>query len=230
MPANAASGCGADADSSNDGRSAPCPDATGGRRRQAHGNHIDRQHMIDQAGVDHAAGHAVELGLVGVLHQYQTARFVDRDRAERTVRSGTRQDHSDRVAAVLAGQRLQEDIDRQHQTAGALGGQAQPTALKTHDGTRRNQVDLVGSDRHVVLDLDHRHAGMTGKQALHHALVVGRQVLDDDEGSAEFGRQAGEQLFERFETSRRGTDDDHAQGLDRRQARAGQLRRIMSPC
>ena len=50
---------------------------------------------------------------------------------------------------------------------------------------RRNHVHAVGLERHPVRDLHDREVGLSGEQDREHALVIGRQVLHDDERHAD---------------------------------------------
>ena len=60
----------------------------------------------------------------------------------------------------------------------------------------RDQVDVVGLDRHPVLDQVDRQLGVTGQELVHHAFEVGRQVLDDHERHPGVPRQVVEEALD----------------------------------
>ena len=124
---------------------------------------VRRQDGVDQAGGDRAARHAVEFGRLRLLGEQQTAGVVNGDRAACTVRSGAGEHHSDGLFAELLGHRGEEEVDRQGESARVLRRQAQGVARNAHHAGRRDQMDPVGLDVHVVLDRHHRHFGVAGE-------------------------------------------------------------------
>ena len=80
-----------------------------------------RQHEVGKPGADGAAGHAVELGGGGVLHDDQAARLFDGLDAARAVRPRARQHHGNAAVAHLLGKRVEEDVDGMVDLAGSRG-------------------------------------------------------------------------------------------------------------
>ena len=113
-----------------------------------------------------------------------------------------------RASAVLR-QRAEEHVDRQRQLLLAVAlAQQQPAARDDHLLLGRNQIDVVGLDRHAVLDEVDRQRGVPRQQLVHQALEVGRQVLDDDERHPGVARDVVEEALERFEAAGRRADAD----------------------
>ena len=74
---------------------------------------------------------------------------------------------------------------------------------------RRDHVDRVRPDGQAVRDLDHRHRSGALEELGEHPPVRRVQVLDDHEGHAALGRDAGEELLEGLEPAgRRAYPDD----------------------
>lgn len=89
-----------------------------------------RERAVDDAGLDRAARHAVELRGLRRLHEADAASLLDRLEPERPVRAHPREDDPDRARAAILGERSEEEIDRE---------------------TRRrfNEVELAAKDRHL---------------------------------------------------------------------------------
>jgi hypothetical protein len=170
---------------------------------------LGRQDGVDQTGGDDAARHAVELGRLRILGHQETAGVVDGHRTARAVRAGAGEDDADGVIAELLGQRTEEQIDRQGQPTRVLRTQAQHVAADGHQTRRRDQMHPIGLDAHVVLDRHHRHGRVTREQIAHHALMVGRQMLDDDIGRPRICRQSLEEPLQGIEPPGRGADGHH---------------------
>ena len=66
---------------------------------------------------------------------------------------------------------------------------------------RGNQVDAVRLDDHPLFGLVDAHARVARQQLVHHAAVIGREMLDDDEGKVRIRRHDAEELLDGFETA-----------------------------
>ena len=173
------------------------------------GDLFGRQHLIDDAGAHRAERHAVELRRVRALAEHDAAGLADLLDAARAVAAAARQHHRDRALADVLRQRSEEQVDRQRQPVARIAvAQQQPPLPDDHLLHRRQQVDRVRLDRHVVLGLADRHRRPPRQQLVHQALEVRRQVLQDDERHAGVGGQLREQPFERLEPAGRRADAD----------------------
>lgn len=95
---------------------------------------------------------------------------------------------------------------------GVLLGEDEPALPDFEVLAWRNDVDGVFVDALPVAGNRDRHLGVPGQQAVHHCLVVGREVLDDDECCAGGVCDTGEESFEGFESARGGADADEDRG------------------
>ncbi len=155
--------------------------------------------------------HAVELRAVEVLHDHQAAGVVDVADAARAVAAAAREHDGDGAAAAVLGERAEEHVDGQRQLLLPIAlAQEQPSARDDHLLLRRDQIDVVGLDRHAVLDEMDRQPGVSRQQLVHQALEVGREVLNDDEGHPGLARHVVEEAFERVEPPRRRADPHDA--------------------
>ena len=110
-----------------------------------------RQHEVDGAGHDRAARHAVILGLVRVLHDDEPAFLLDRLQPQAAVAAGSRQDHADRAFAKLFRQRAQEKVERQASAVALVRRrEAQGARADRKISARRNEIDMLGLDRHAI--------------------------------------------------------------------------------
>ena len=176
---------------------------------QGFGHQFGRQDEIGQSGGDGATGHAAEFGRVFFLNHHHAARFLDGSNATGAVAAGAGQNDAHRALALILGQGLEEDVDRQHQPFAMIHLAEQELAVKQGQlGLGRNQVHLVGRDLHAVDDPVDRHAGGFRQQFHHHAFVVRRKVLDHDERHPAIERHVLEKLLERFQPARRCAQPD----------------------
>jgi hypothetical protein len=170
---------------------------------------LGRQHQIDGAGVDGGPGHAVELGGL-VLGDDQATHFMDPADPTRPVAARPRQHDADGARARVIRQRAEEDVDGQEQPLARIAlGQPQLAVFDHHLVPGRHEVDVIGLEAHPVLGADHRERRVRGQQLPHHALEIGRQVLDHHEGEAACRAGVLEQFLERLQAARRGADPDH---------------------
>ena len=73
---------------------------------------------------------------------------------------------------------------------------------------RRQQVDRIRLDQHLVLGRADLHLRAPRQQLVHQTLEVRRQVLEDDEGHPGVGGEMREQPLEGVEPAGRGADAD----------------------
>ena len=89
-----------------------------------------------------------------------------------------------RSPASCASERKKQ-VDRQRQPVTRIAVvQQQPPLPDDHLLHRRQEVDRVRLDQHLVLGLPDRHRRPPRQQLVHQALEVRRQVLQDDERHA----------------------------------------------
>ena len=177
---------------------------------------LGRQDVVHAIRRDDAARHAVVRGRGRVLGEDDAAFRLDRLRSERPVRARPGQDHADRPAALGLGQRAQEGVDRQVAAArGDARDQLQHTPFEGDVALPRGDVDVVGLDCRVLLELGDRHPAALGQQLGQDALVVGVQVLHEHVGHARVVRQRSQQQLERVQAAGRGTDADDREGAFR---------------
>ena len=80
----------------------------------------------------------------------------------------------------------------------------------------RRDVDVVGLDRRVLLDLGDRHPASLGQQLGQDAFVVGVEVLHEHVGHAGVDRQRPQELSECVQPAGRGPHADDGEGILRR--------------
>ena len=73
----------------------------------------------------------------------------------------------------------------------------------------RDHVDVIRPERRALLDADNREWGRTLQHLREAALVIGRQVQDDDERRSGFGRDTRKKMLERGDASGRGPKTHH---------------------
>ncbi len=193
------------------------------RRRQAalaplgqrRGDRPDRQHAIGPARGDGALRHPAIGRLGGILHDHQSAGVLDGHQSGAAVRTRARQDDARGARAIGRRQGLQQEVERQ---PGARPGpprrQMQGVADHRQVGARRNDVDVVRSQRQAVLRLAHGQLGAPGQQLRHQTDMRGIEVLHQHERHPAAGLDGRQQLGAGIETACRGADaDDGSRGL-----------------
>ena len=176
------------------------------------GHRFDCQHIIDLAGGRGALRHSRQgVAVIFSLSQCQTAMFLDRSHPQRAIAARARQDDADGVLALILSERLEECIDRPAAIARRGGfDDLQAPARNSHRRVRRNNEDAVWLDHDAVGRLDHIHLCGPADKIGQHALVVGRQVLNEHEREAGVGRSVAEEALEGIKAARRCADaDDH---------------------
>ena len=180
--------------------------------QQLRGHLGRRQHVVDQAGGDGAARHAVVLGRFGRLRDHHAAFALDR--AQPSVPSLPVPESTMQIARSCwaCGQRAEEEVDRQPRPAlRRRAEQVQRAVRQRQVAVGRDDVGAVAAARACrprprtpVI------ARVAPDQLGQDALVVGRQVLHQDESHAGgvVGRQRGEEGLEGGEAARRRADAD----------------------
>jgi hypothetical protein len=181
---------------------------------QAGGNIGDVENPIDHAGGDGGAGHAVVLGLGGILDDGESAPFLDALDADGAVGVAAGKDDGDGVGPVGIGEGAEEKIDGNALAAGA--GQVGEGDVAVEHGellAGRDDIDGVGQDAGLLDDLAHGHGGVTLKQLGEGAFVLGGKMNDDDEGQAAVGRHPREKGLERGNAAGRSAQADDGEGV-----------------
>ena len=113
---------------------------------------------------------------------------LDGPHPEGAVAAGAGKDNADGAFALVLGERAEEEVDRQALAArGNRFQQLQRAVEKRHVAIGRNDVGAIDLDHHPVFHFKHLHAGVAPDQIGQDALVVRRQVLNQDEGHARVG-------------------------------------------
>ena len=100
-------------------------------------------------------------------------------------------------------------IDRHVEPLGSRTPDEPQLAMIENDiEIRRQDVHLIGLDRHEVGDLHDRHGGGFHQQLSEGAGEFGAKMLDDDEAHPGIHRQASEEHGDGLETAGRSSDSD----------------------
>ena len=92
------------------------------------------------------------------------------------------------------------------------GGQPERSLCDGEIDIRRYDVDVVGFHRHAVGGFPDRHGGGARENLGQQAVVLGVEMLHEDDGQTGVGRQIGQQMFEDFEAARGSANSDHGNG------------------
>ena len=185
----------------------------GGNVGHLPGNTVGIEDQVHKPRGDGAVGHAVEFGAFGRLDDDHPVLLLDGPDAVGAVRPGAGQD--DRYAPVLIGlgQGAEEYVDRVIDMLVVIFRQMQFIALDLQVVFGRDHVDMILLDPHTVDCFDHRHGGILAQDLPEQALMVGREVLDDDIGHIRIPGQEGKELLQGFQAAGRRADADDTSGL-----------------
>lgn len=169
-----------------------------------------RLHEIDEAGPDGGERHAVVARRVRLLRHADAAVLLDGPQARRPVGARPREDHAGGVDLLVDGERQEKIVDGPAQTPGLHElREFEDAVLDRQAPPGRDDVDRVARDPLAALALEHRQPGVPVEELRQHALVVGVEVLDDDEGHAGGWPGARQHLAQGLEPARRCADAHH---------------------
>ena len=72
---------------------------------------------------------------------------------------------------------------------------------------------MVALNMHSILRFHHRHSRVLAQNVRQKALVIRRQMLDDNKRHSRIAGKEREKLLQRFKSSRRSSDSHHTAGL-----------------
>lgn len=150
------------------------------------------------------ARHVAVLRFLRVWHDGAAAALFNALESHRAIRARPRQHDRDGALTMRLGKRAEEDVDGRaaHLYARPVRDFEIPVlALKTL--VRRNHVDVIGHDACASLDLRDRHACRALEHGRQLAVVVGREVQDDDVSHTALGGHTREEVRDHGEDGRR---------------------------
>ena len=173
---------------------------------QLAGDPCGEQHEVGDPA--RALGHSGVLRRVLVLDERDAALCLDRAEAERAVRTGPRQHHTDGETLLFLCERAEEVVDRPVVVDLGARRERQDAAADRHVGVRGDHVDVVRLYGQTVGDREDGHRCGSGQDIGQPALVRGVQVLDQHEGHAGISGKLFQKLAEGFKTAGGGADAD----------------------
>jgi hypothetical protein len=166
-----------------------------------------RENVVHETRGDRARGHAVVLGVLGVLGEHEPAFSLHGPEPDRAFRTRAGQDHADRPVALVLSQGAEKEIDGMPDAAlFHRRFELQDAVADRKVLVRRDDVHLVRLDDGPARHLGNLHCRVPLEKIGHQALVFGREMGDEHEGHAAVGRHLSEELFERLEPAGRGAD------------------------
>src|SRR6202048_2727686 len=170
----------------------------------------DWKHEISGAGHDSAARHTVVGGILRILHNNEPALVLYCHQPEAAVGAGARQNRADGSFAAIFSKRTEEEIEGHARTVPlARFRELKRACADRKIDPRRDEIDLIALDRHVLRRLQHLHRSVAGQKTDHHALVRRIEMLNQDEGHAGVGRKGVEELVESLQSPCRSAETDH---------------------
>ena len=140
-------------------------------------------------------------------------RGLDRLEPQRPIRCGSRQNDADGLAAAVCRQGAEKGVDRHIAAALRPGRGLQDSAGYPQIASRRNHVNVIRLGASLALHFGDRHAACFRKQLRQMAVVIGIEVLNQDECQAGIVRQMAEQLCECLQSAGRCSYADNAGGI-----------------
>lgn len=177
---------------------------------QCLGHLLDGQNVVGQASGNGALRHLLVLGRCGVLDHGHAPRGLDGFQAQGTGRSGPGKDDANSPFLLILGQGTEEAVHgRLRGMPLYWPGQTENPSVDGHEMVRWDDVDVIGLDRHVILDLNDGHGGVSGQQPDHEALVRRIEMRHQHKGDPAFGWHRSQELLERIQPAGRGSDADN---------------------
>ena len=181
-----------------DGRGS-APGVVGGQPR---GHLRDGEDVVGEPRRNRVPGHVLVIGFVRILYEADTAPFLHPLHPHGSVGAGAREDDAGGSGALTICERSEEDVDRSSPLLDPRdGGQLEMAVDHRHAPIRRDHVNMIRNHRGSIDDSRHRDR----RGALQHfgqpALVLRRQVQDDDVGHPAVDRDVLEERSERFDST-----------------------------
>ena len=164
---------------------------------------------VHEARGDGVARHPVELGALGGLHDDHAVLVLDRADPVGPVGARARQDHGHRPVLIGSRQRAEEYVDRMVDIPVVVLLEPQDVRYDFQIIFGRDHVDMVAPYTHAVLRFHHGHRRVLPEDVRQKALVVRRQVLDDDERHPRIFGKKSQELLQRLQSARGRADADH---------------------
>ncbi len=179
-----------------------------------HGDLRGREHEIHASRRNRVGGHRGVFRRFLVLCERHAARRLHRLQAARAVRAVARENDADGVVGFLFGERFEEMVNRHVDFALRFArGNLQPAAGDAHRLVRRDDVNAVAYDGHVVLGFRDRHSCHAPQQRRQRALVRRVEVLHHHERHAWVRGEFLKQFRHRLQPARRRADGDDGERL-----------------
>ena len=172
-----------------------------------------RQNPVHHAGFDGREGHALEVRLLRVLSQGETAPLFDSLETNGAVGVAAGQDDRGGLRAMSLRQGAKEQINR-HPPGAVVPHRTERKVVFGHRQvlSRRNDVNVVRLHLGQRAHLHHRHGRGPLQNLRHGAVVLGRQMHDDDKDEAAVDWQSLEELLQRLQAAGRSAQTHHRQG------------------
>ena len=150
-----------------------------------------RQHIVDKAGGDGAAWHALDLCGRGLLRQNDATVRGDGFQAQRAISAGPRKHDANSPRSAVLAERIKKKVDRQMGLFCLVARrQSQAAARYRQLLVGRCGVDMVCQKQRAVARFAHGHGGEFCEQFRGEAGMGRIEMLDDDEGNAALGGHA----------------------------------------
>jgi hypothetical protein len=164
---------------------------------------------VDLVGQNTVARHIGEQRGFGRLDNRDAAFSLDRLEAEHAVGVRAGENDAERFCLLIGAERDQKSVDGMGDDVGRAVLDAKDAAFQPRVHAGREDVDLVRIRPGPIGDLRDAHWGRPSEDFRHVALLVGREVRDDDERHPGIAGKRAEKVEIRFEAAGRGADSDH---------------------
>jgi len=135
--------------------------------------------------------------------------LLDRRQAERAVVTAPGEHDANRMLRLVLGQRGEEHVDRcALAICGSSSAKLQVPSADRQDRARRQHIDMLRFNFFAIPRVENRHPGRPAENLGKHAFAVRRQMSDDHKRQPITGRDGFEELLQRLDTARRGTNAD----------------------
>ena len=177
-------------------------------------NALGREHAIDLSGVDGGEGHAGEFGCFRFLDEYAPARGPYGVDAPGAVSARAREDHGCGAFSRRLGNGLEKFIDGIMRVPFRAGRHVEGPVLDPDLASRWTEVEPSGKDPLVIDELGDLEIGPPARQQIgEYALVLRREVLDEDKREAKTPGQRRKEGFKGLEASGGSADPHDGEGL-----------------